>query len=204
MSQQALDLRRSMQIVRRHKVLVGVVVVLGILGAAAYAVLKPPMLSSTALIALSAPATSQQQTTTGGTDPFTATQEVVAGSYQVLAGALPDVRPAMSLNELRHNVQVASPSPDIISITANGRNAADAEATANAVANSYISYVGSAQSVVGHITGAIARAGEARHGAIADRADHRLRAGGRAGRRADRSHRGPCGRPQRPATQGAR
>ena len=52
MSQQALDLRRSMQIVRRHKVLVGVVVALGILGGGAYAVLKPPMLTSTALIAL--------------------------------------------------------------------------------------------------------------------------------------------------------
>ena len=44
MSQQALDLRRSMQIVRRHKVLVGMVVALGMLGGAAYAVLKPPML----------------------------------------------------------------------------------------------------------------------------------------------------------------
>ena len=29
MSQQALDLRRSMQIVRRHKILVGIVVVAG-------------------------------------------------------------------------------------------------------------------------------------------------------------------------------
>ena len=54
MSQKALDLRRSMQIVRRHKVLVGIVVALGIVGGAAYAVLKPPMLTSTALIALPA------------------------------------------------------------------------------------------------------------------------------------------------------
>ena len=38
MSQQALDLRRSMQIVRRYKVLVGIVVALGILGGGAYAV----------------------------------------------------------------------------------------------------------------------------------------------------------------------
>ena len=86
MSQQALDLRRSMQIVRRHKVLVGIVVALGILGGAAYAVLKPPMLTSTALIALPTSVSVQPATTTGGTDPFTATQEVVAGSYQVLSG----------------------------------------------------------------------------------------------------------------------
>ena len=41
--------------------------------------------------------------------------------------------------------------PDIISVTAQGKNAADAEATANAVANSYISYVSSPQSAVGRI-----------------------------------------------------
>ena len=153
MSQQALDLRRSMQIVRRRKLLVCVVVVLGILGGAAYAVLKPPAFSSTALVALPAPAASQQQntTTTTGIDPFTATQVVVAGSSQVLANALPDVRPAMSLGALRSNVRVSSPSADIISITATGKKAADAEATANAVANSYIRYVGSPHGVVGHV-----------------------------------------------------
>lgn len=153
MSQQALDLRRSMQILRRRKLLVAVVVLLGILGGVAYTVVKPPTLSSTALVALPAPAVSQQQqaTTTSGTDPFTATQEVVAGSYQVLADALPNVRPAMSLNDLRGHVLVSSPSSDIISITANGSNTADVEATANAVANSYISYVGSSHSVVGHL-----------------------------------------------------
>jgi capsular polysaccharide biosynthesis protein len=157
MSQQALDLRRSAQIVRQHKVLVGIVVALGILGGAAYAVLKPPMLTSTALIALPTSASLQPGTTTAGaataagTDPFTATQEVVAGSYQVLLGALPDVRPDMSLIELRHIVQVGSPSPYIVSVSATGKNAASAEATANAVAASYIRYVGSSHSAVGRI-----------------------------------------------------
>ena len=152
MSQQALDLRRSTQIVRRHKVLVGIVVALGILGGAAYAVLKPPMLTSTALIALPTSASVQPAaTTTGVTDPLTATQEVVAGSYQVLVGALPDVRPAMSLTQLRQDVEVGSPSPDIISVTASGKNAADAVATANAVANSYIRYVSSSHSAVGRV-----------------------------------------------------
>jgi capsular polysaccharide biosynthesis protein len=154
MSQQALDLGRSIQIVRRHRVFVVVVVTLAVLGGAAYAVLKPPMVTSTALIALptSTNAQSAAATTTGGTDPFTATQEVVAGSSQVLAGALPNVRPAMSVTQLHHNIQVGSPSPDIISIIAQGKNAADAEANANAVANSYVSYVNSPHSAVGHIT----------------------------------------------------
>src|SRR5262249_26552807 len=144
----------SMQVVRRHKLLVGIVVVLGIAGGAAYAVHKPPMLTSTALVALQEPASTQQangSTTTGGTDTFTATQEIVAGSYPVLFNALPNLRPAMSFDKLRSNVQVGSPSNDIISVNAKGKNAADAEATANAVANSYVRYVTSPHSAVGHI-----------------------------------------------------
>ena len=157
MSEKALDLRRSMQIVRRHKFLMGFVVVLGILAGAVYAVLNPPMLTSTALVALQEPASVQQSannaatTTTGGVDTFTATQEVVAGSYPVLLDALPDVRPAMSFDQLRHNVQVGTPSSEIISVDAKGKNAADAEATANAVAKSYIRYVSSPHSAVGRV-----------------------------------------------------
>jgi capsular polysaccharide biosynthesis protein len=154
MSQKALDLRRSIQTIRRHKVLVGIVVALGILGGAAYAVLKPPMLTSTALIALPAqvsPQPAANNNTTGGIDTLTATQEVVAGSNQVLLDALPDVRPAMSLNELRLNIRVGSPAPDIISVSAKGKTAADAEATANAVANSYVRYVSSPHSAVGSV-----------------------------------------------------
>jgi capsular polysaccharide biosynthesis protein len=151
MSQKALDLRRSMQIVRRRKLLVGILVALGILGGAAYAIAKPAMLTSTALIALTPSATVQPATTTGGTDAYTATQEIVAGSTPVLVAALHDVRPEMSLNELRLNVQVASPAADIISVTAKGKKASDAEATANAVADSYINLVSSSRNAVVHV-----------------------------------------------------
>jgi capsular polysaccharide biosynthesis protein len=129
-------------------------VALGILGGAAYAVLKPPMLTSTALIVLPARVSQQPSATTttiGGTDSFTATQQVVVGSNQVLLGALPAVRPAMSLDELRLNIKVGSPAPDIISVAAKGKNAAEAEATANAVADSYVRYVNSPNSAVGSI-----------------------------------------------------
>ena len=152
MSQKALDLRSSMQMVRRRRILVGIVVALGILGGAAYGVLKPPMFTSTALVALTPPvSTVQPATTNTGTDPFTATQEVVVSSNQVLEDALPAARPAMSLIELRLDVQVASPATDIIAVSAKGKNAADAEATANAVAESYIAYVSSSHSAVGHV-----------------------------------------------------
>jgi capsular polysaccharide biosynthesis protein len=153
MSQQVMDLRGSVQIVRRHKRLVAGVVALGIVGGAAYAVLKPPVVTSTALVALPAsPQSAEPAATAGGTDPFTATQEVIAGSYQVLLDALPNVRPAMSVDQLRNDIHIGSPAPDIISISANGKNAAGAEATANAVANSYVGYVGAPKSPVGHVS----------------------------------------------------
>jgi capsular polysaccharide biosynthesis protein len=160
MSQQALDLRKSIQIVRQHKILLGIVIALGIVGGAAYAVVKPPMFTSTALVALPTSDSQQAATATGaapttGPDPLTATQEVVAGSTPVLAGALPDARPAMSLAQLRHYVQIGSPSPDIISVTAEGKNATSAEATANAVAGSYIRYLKSKHSAVGQITASL-------------------------------------------------
>jgi capsular polysaccharide biosynthesis protein len=156
MTQKALDLRRSAQIARHHKILVGMVVALGAVVGGGYAVLNPPMLTSTALIALQPPASQStqntQQSTTSGIDPFTATQEVVAASDPVLLAALHDARPAVSLNQLRHDIQVGSPATDIISVNAKGENAADAEATANAVVSSYIAYVSTANSPVGHVS----------------------------------------------------
>ena len=53
MSQETLDLRRSIRIVRRHKLLVGVAVAVGCLACGAYGVLKPSTVTSTALVLLS-------------------------------------------------------------------------------------------------------------------------------------------------------
>lgn len=151
MSGQALDLRRSAQIVRRHKGLVGTMLALGFLAGGAYAALNPQMLTSTALVVLPQSAASAAATANGAPDPYTATEEVIADSNPVLLGALPNVRPAMSLNELRSKVQVGSLTADVISVSAKDKVAADAEATANAVAHSYIRYVGSAGSPVGQV-----------------------------------------------------
>ena len=113
--------------------------VLGILVGGAYAKLNPPMLTSTALVVL--PQNCPERTGSCRMErpiPYTATQEVIAGSNQVLSDALPHVRPRMSLAELRREIQIGSLTPYVISISAKGKIAADAEATANAVANSYI------------------------------------------------------------------
>ena len=52
MSEQALNVRRPVQIVRRHRILVAIVTALGLLMGVAYSVLTPPMLTSTALVVL--------------------------------------------------------------------------------------------------------------------------------------------------------
>lgn len=150
MSQQTLDLRRSVQIVRRHKVLVGAVTAFGVLLGAAYALLNPPALTSTALVVL--PVSALDTPPAGTTvSPYTQTQMVVVRSDPVLQGALPGVRPTMSLAELRSQVQVTSVAPYVISVSAKGKTAANAIATANAVAESYVTYVDSAHNSAVHV-----------------------------------------------------
>ncbi len=140
MSQQVLDLRRSAQRVRRHKRLVGVVAALGFLAGIGYTVLNAPQLSSTTLVILPSSA------------PSVATQVVIAQSDPVLSAALPHVSPPVTVTKLRSEIHVKSPTSFILSITAQGKTAADAEATANAVADSYIAFVGLRYSLAGHVS----------------------------------------------------
>ena len=79
MSEQGLDLRRSLRLAWRHKTIVGIVAALGLLLGAGYAALHPSMLTSKTLVVL------PQNT------PNMATQVVVAGSDPVLTGALPSL-----------------------------------------------------------------------------------------------------------------
>jgi capsular polysaccharide biosynthesis protein len=129
MIQEPLDLKKSLQLVRRHKIIVGAVALLGLLAGAALAVLRPPMLSSEALVLLP-PSTRS-----------VATQAVIAGSDPVLSSALLRLHPAMTLQTLENRVQVKSRTATILSISAAGTTAAQARDTANAVANSYVAYV---------------------------------------------------------------
>lgn len=139
MSSQQLDLRRSASLIRRRKRIVAAAVGLGIAVGAVFAVLSPPMMTAKALVVLP------------GARPNAPTEVVVASSNPVLQGALPYVTPSMTLTELRDEVQVSSLSDNILQISAMGRTAEQAEANATAVANSYISYIGSTSSPVGRL-----------------------------------------------------
>ena len=137
MSEQALDLRRSMRIVWRHKIIVGIVTALGLFAGLALTMLHPPMLTSKALVVL--PPSMHD----------TATQVVIASSDPVLAGALRNVHPGMSIETLRGRLAVKSLTYNVISISAQGQTETQAEDVANAVASSYVRYLASGSSTSG-------------------------------------------------------
>jgi capsular polysaccharide biosynthesis protein len=131
MSEPALDMRRSLRIVRRHKRIVIIAAALGLLAGAAFTVLKPPLLKSEAQVVLPT-----------GAGKYTATQAVIASSDPVLADAGQQLSPPMSVQRLRDRVQTKALTPNVIAITAEGTTGAQAQSTTNAVAHSYIAFIG--------------------------------------------------------------
>ena len=95
------------------------------------------MLTSTTLVVL--PATMRNMST----------QVVIAGSDPVLSGALRRHPSGQSPETLRSHIQVKSLTSNLLSISAQGKTAAQAESTANAVAQSYVDYVDAARSSEG-------------------------------------------------------
>jgi capsular polysaccharide biosynthesis protein len=140
MSQQGLDLKKSIHIVRRHKIIVGVAVALGLLVGASYAVVNPPTRSSSVLLVLPSLSAANM-----------ATEVVIAGSDPVLSGAVNDIGSGVTLQTLSNDVKVSSETSSIIQVTASSKNGELAEKIANGVANSYLAYVGGATSPVGHV-----------------------------------------------------
>jgi capsular polysaccharide biosynthesis protein len=140
MNQQPLNLRRSAEIVRRYKVLVGIMVVLGALCGVGYSVLTPPTLSTQALVIIPAP------------KPNIATQQTIAGSTPVLSAALAKLGSPMSLPTFLTKISVSTVTPNVLSISANDKSAGLAEEEANDVAASYISYIGGSNSPIGQVT----------------------------------------------------
>jgi capsular polysaccharide biosynthesis protein len=140
MSQQTMGRGRPMQIIRRHKVLVSAVTAAGLILGIGVAVLHPPLPSSEALIVIPQNA------------PNIATEVVIVGSEPVLSAAVNGIQPAESLQTLESRVQVKSITSSVISVTAKGSTGAQAESAADAVAKSYIDYVGEANNPVGHVS----------------------------------------------------
>jgi len=128
--------------VRRHRVVFGVVVVLGVLAGAGFAVLRPPMLSSKVLVYV--PASKQIQT-----------QALIAGGYGVL-GPVSRSDGGLSYGQLLRQVKVEVSSPTSLTIVVSAKTAADAEHLANAVAQRYVALVGAKGATGGQVLAKVA------------------------------------------------
>ncbi|HEX4830188.1 MAG TPA: Wzz/FepE/Etk N-terminal domain-containing protein [Trebonia sp.] len=161
MSQQPMNLRRSVQIVRRHKFLVSAVTVLGLIVGVGYATVKGPTYTSHALVVIPSQSSGAAASSSaaaggapGGDDDANSvdTQVVIATSAPVLAKALPAIHPAIGLDALQNQVSASSPAAGVISISASAKTAAGAESEANAIATAYIAYIGAKDSPVGQLS----------------------------------------------------
>lgn len=126
-----LDFKRVLQLLVRHKFVVMAAAVLGLVGGAAFVLLRPPMPTSQAWVVL-------QPTVHGGVG----TQLLIARSDAVVKRAAHGLHPPLSPNELEKRVGVQSGGGSIMVVTARGQSATEAEAIANALAESYVDYVG--------------------------------------------------------------
>ena len=138
MSGQALDLRRSAQIVRWRKALVGVFVALGLLAGVTYTALSPPVYRSSAFVAVSP-------------SVGIASQAAIVTTPSVLSLALPHLDRGMTLDTLHDRIQAGHSAAGLMTVSAYGTTPAQAVQTANAVATSYVEYAGSASNPSGPV-----------------------------------------------------
>ncbi len=132
--------------------------VLGLAAGAAFAVLRPPMFASKALLILPTSAAK-----------YIGTEVVIASSPPVLTGALPNIHPPVTLNALMTHVQAKGVTSNVVGIIAEARTAAAAENIANAIADSYKSYLGSRNAPGGQVLAVVLPATSADRAPLASR-----------------------------------
>lgn len=128
-----MDARTLLYALRRHKIVFGVLFLLGVAAGAAFTVIRPPMLASKVLVVV--PGTR-----------FIQTQAVIADSDPVLMAAGRSLDPPIGLETLHRRVSVTRVTSTVLAITALGKTASQAQDIANAVAHNYVTFVKSPRS----------------------------------------------------------
>jgi hypothetical protein len=121
MSQQGTDVPRFIQIIGRYIAVVGVMALLGLLGGAVFAAVNPPVFTSRALVLMAPPS---------------CPQGAICGGPSFSPGS----RGARLLQSLPGGVQAKFLPGNYLWVTARAGTPAQAEATAEAAAISYLSY----------------------------------------------------------------
>ena len=148
MTEQALDFRRFWQIIRRHRLIVGAAAVFGLVAGGGYAVLRPPLLTSSALVEIVG------SVSPGAANPA-ATLVLVASSERVLRLAQPHLDPPVSLQTLSREVQAKSLASGVLQISGQGKTTTVAVDMANAVANGFVEYLRSPASQSGGLAAVV-------------------------------------------------
>jgi capsular polysaccharide biosynthesis protein len=147
MNEQPLNLRASLQEIWRRRLLVIVVAALCGLAGFAYGLLRPVEQTSLALVLLpqSGASNSGNSGNTGTVGNTIATEAVIARSASVLAAAGAKVSPPLGALAVKKLVTVTPLSGQILQFQAQGPTSRYAMQLANALATSYVDYVGQLQ-----------------------------------------------------------
>jgi capsular polysaccharide biosynthesis protein len=142
-SEQAVDLRSSLAILRRNRGVLAGAAALGLAAGVAFVLLRPAKFTSTSLVLLPPPVqNSSGQTTSRGVD----TEVRIAHSDVVLGPAGKKVTPRLTANALSPLVHVKAPTTEVIQIKASAETPLVAQELSKAVADSYVTYVKEAAS----------------------------------------------------------
>ncbi|HEY1704928.1 MAG TPA: hypothetical protein VGG75_34965 [Trebonia sp.] len=130
MTRRMLDLKGAAAILWRHKIAVGLLIVVGIGGNVGWTLARPAVFTSSALVVIPVSATLN-------------TQEVVISSIPVLTNAVRSGDLGISAEALRQRTQATFANSQTIGVQARASTAQQAEREANAVARSFVAYVDS-------------------------------------------------------------
>ncbi len=147
MSDTLLDVRSTRALLRRRNRVVLAATLLGLALGIAFVLAVPPSLTSKALVLLPTPTLDQ------GESRDVPTQVRIALSARVLTKAGDSLRPRLGEREVERRVNVTAPTDQLLQIESSSRDAAQAKALAQAVAQSYVAFVKEADQQVTSVAG---------------------------------------------------
>ena len=136
MNNQVTDLRSTAATLGRHRGILAATAVVGLALGATYVIVQPPLLTSTTLVLL--PTASEAQSSE--TDVNTKVR--IALSASILEQAGKAIEPAIPARAVAKMVEVSAPTGDLLEVAARSTRAPVAETLSQAVADSYLAYVG--------------------------------------------------------------
>jgi capsular polysaccharide biosynthesis protein len=140
MSEQVLDVRSAIGVLKRHRWTLAIAAVVGVAAGAGFVYLNPPQYTSQSMVLLPAVSTDSGQDT-GASTQDAATQARIATSQAVLGPAARSLKPATSAARLRSAVSVSAATNNVMQISAAAATAGTAENIARQVAKSYLAYL---------------------------------------------------------------